>query len=273
MKKIPLGRATPPTERYDPDLLFPIERAASRERLGPAADRLSGIDVWHLLEVGWLDTAGKPEVRCARLTYPADSACIVESKSLKLYLNGMAMTRFDSPAAVIATVTGDLGPVLQTDHVRLELIAAAAPVDWQSPPAGACADDLAGSGWSYDYDPGLLAAADEPVEDATLVSHLLRTTCPVTGQPDWGTVRVDYSARRRLDPAAFLRYLVSFRRHQDYHEACCETIFRDLFDRLAPDALTVHCGFTRRGGIAISPVRVFGRPLDGIAAARRWPRQ
>ncbi|WP_024892120.1 NADPH-dependent 7-cyano-7-deazaguanine reductase QueF [Luteimonas huabeiensis] len=257
-----LGRSVAYPDRYDPALLFPIPRAQGRAALGlePAALPFAGADRWHAYELGWLDARGKPVVATATLTVPADSPNLIESKSLKLYLNSLNAARFQTREAAFATIAGDLSA------------AAGAPVDVAPglPPFSAGPDDAIDlDGLDLDIDaygppePGHLRAEAGTLVEETLRSELLKSNCPVTGQPDWATLRIAYRGPR-LDRAGLLRYLVSFRDHAEFHEQCAERIFLDLLQRARPAALSVEARYTRRGGLDINPWRT----TPGLAPPR-----
>ncbi|MCX7512585.1 NADPH-dependent 7-cyano-7-deazaguanine reductase QueF [Frateuria sp. STR12] len=251
----PLGKATAYADRYDPSLLFPIPREHKRVEIG-VIDPLpfTGVDIWNAYELSWLDARGKPQVALGEFRVPADSPNIIESKSFKLYLNGFSQEKIDTPV-LVDTLARDLSA------------AAGAPVEVTL--SGPCAQthaitDLPGELLDDqpleidDYGPPkadyLSANHDaEPVEDI-LLSHLLRSNCPVTGQPDWGSVQIAYRGAP-IDRAGLLRYLVSFRTHNEFHEQCVERIFVDLMARCAPMQLTVYARYTRRGGLDINPFR------------------
>jgi len=249
---IPLGREVAYPRHYDPGLLFPIARTLGRAEIG-IGDALPfiGHDRWHAYELGWLDGRGKPVVATATLTVPADSPNLVESKSLKLYLNSLNHTRFDSADAVRTRVIADLSA------------SAGAPVDVVfALPAMA---DAVQDGDSIDgldveiarYGPpdaSLLAADAGDIVEERLQSALLKSNCPVTGQPDWASLHVAYRGPR-IDRVALLRYLVSFRDHAEFHEQCVERVFVDLLARCGCTALSVEARYTRRGGLDINPWR------------------
>lgn len=252
-----LGQVTAYADRYAPDLLYPIPRQASRDALGIPDDLpFRGVDRWNAYEISWLNPRGKPGIAVGEIEFPVTSANLVESKSLKLYLNSLNGMRYSSMAEVEDLIRDDLeaisgGPVT----VRLS------PVDATSLPEpaplpGRCVDGLDVDIKDYVVNPALLegsADAGHPVED-TVHSHLLRSNCPVTGQPDWASVLIAYRGPR-IDDGALLKYLVSFRNHNDYHEQCVERIFMDLLTHCRPEALTVQACYTRRGGLDINPFR------------------
>ena len=256
----PLGTAVAYASRYAPALLFPIARAPNRAQLGlSGAWPFHGVDIWNAYELSWLDRRGKPEVALGEFRFPAASPNIVESKSFKLYLNSFNQERLRDIDEAQARLVRDLS------------LASGAPVAVELTPArrfagllltpldGDPIDDLAVD--IDEYGPPnplcLGVAADEGVVEECLVSNLLKSNCPVTGQPDWASVQIRY-AGPRIDRAGLLRYLVSFREHAEFHEHCVERIFIDLMQRCAPHALSVHARYTRRGGLDINPWRSTG---------------
>ena len=248
--KLPLGRDTDYPQNYAPDVLFPISRAASRGPLGLSAPLpFAGTDIWNAWELTWLGPGGLPEIATAEIRVPADSPNIVESKSLKLYLGSFAMSEFDSPAAVQAAVETDLSAVTGTT-VEVTLNPDAPIVE----PGGACIDTAGIECSAATVDASLLSTKVRDSADECLHTHLLRSLCPVTNQPDLGSLIVCY-AGPRIDRAALLQYVVSFRQHQDFHEACVERIFVDILERCRPTRLSVHARYQRRGGIDINPFR------------------
>ena len=273
--ELPLGREVAYPRAYDPSLLFPIARDAGREALGLRADALpfAGHDRWHAYELSWLDPRGKPVAATATFLVPAGSPRLIESKSLKLYLNSLNASRFADPAEVRARITADLSK------------AAGAPVtvDFGLPPVdagdGAANGDPAPVSLDaldvdcdeYDHpNPALLAADAGDVVHEVLHSTLLKSNCPVTGQPDWASLRVAYRGPR-IDREGLLRYLVSFREHAGFHEQCVEQVFTDVLARCRPAALSVEARYTRRGGLDINPWRA--TPGLPPPATGRDPRQ
>ena len=256
---IPLGREVAYPSHYDPGLLFPIPRAQARDEIGIDAQALPfiGHDRWHAYELSWLDPRGKPVVATATLEIPATAPFLIESKSLKLYLNSLNAARFASADDVRDTLIADLSR------------AADAPVRvaFGLPPFAVSDDavlidtlDIAVD----DYGPpnaAHLAIDGDAIVTETLRSELLKSNCPVTGQPDWASVRIDYRGPK-IDRAGLLRYLVSFRDHAEFHEQCVERIFVDLQSRCRPQTLSVEARYTRRGGLDINPWRATpGTPL------------
>ncbi|QRY78460.1 NADPH-dependent 7-cyano-7-deazaguanine reductase QueF [Pseudomonas sp. PDNC002] len=253
----PLGKSSEYVSTYAPELLFPISRTTKWAELGLTADTLpyQGVDLWNCYELSWLTASGKPVVAIGEFAIPAQSPNIIESKSFKLYLNSLNQTAFDSAEAVRAVMERDLSAaagapvgvrVRSLDEVASEGVAII---------EGICVDDLDVAVESYDHPrPELLRCDDTQRVDEVLYSHLLKSNCPVTGQPDWGTLVVEYSGPA-LDAASLLAYVVSFRQHQDFHEQCVERIFLDLQRLLQPTRLTVYARYVRRGGLDINPYR------------------
>lgn len=254
-----LGRDVGYPRGYDATLLFPIARAQGRAELGMVAGGalpFEGNDRWHAYEVSWLDLRGKPVVATLTITVPADTPNLVESKSLKLYLNSLNAARFADAAEVRARIAADLSRVAG-GLVRVE--------GGLPPMASATGDPGAGAAFLLDAldidvaaygppDASLLVADAGDIAAETLRSDLLKSNCPVTGQPDWASVRIAY-AGPRIDRAGLLRYLVSFRDHAEFHEQCVERIFADVMARCTPRTLSVEARYTRRGGLDINPWR------------------
>ena len=257
-----LGKSSAYVDQYDASLLFPIPRATKRAEIGITAQPVFfGADLWTAFELSWLNTKGKPQVALAHITVPAESTHIVESKSFKLYLNSFNNTRFESHDEVKARLRADIsaaiwsgGQVLASAGVKLLM-----PEQFDAEPVheldGLTLDRLDIECTRYQPAPELLSAniAEAPVTE-TLVSHLLKSNCLVTGQPDWGSVQIRYSGPQ-IDQGQLLRYLVSFRNHNEFHEQCVERIFMDIQARCRPTRLTVYARYTRRGGLDINPLR------------------
>jgi 7-cyano-7-deazaguanine reductase len=269
----PLGHDVVYPDHYDAGLLFPIERAANRAAIGIGTSLpFHGCDVWNAYELSWLNARGKPQVAVGRFTIPADTPRIIESKSFKLYLNSLNQTRLPDAASYVARVEHDLGAAAG-GPVRLELIPAGSfGQERIGNLAGETLDDLDIAIDTYTPAPGLLRceAGAGQVEE-TLVSDLLKSNCPVTGQPDWGSVQIRYRGPK-LDRAALLAYIVSFRQHAEFHEHCVERIFVDLMKACRPSQLSVYARYTRRGGLDINPWRATPG-LPGPAIDLRTARQ
>lgn len=260
-----------PTE-YSPETLYPIARSMGRAAIGWQDDKLAvGIDWWQAFEVSWLNSQGISQVAMARLSIPASSPYIIESKSLKLYLNSLNFTEFASWQEVETLIAKDLSKCLQA-QVQVELFALE---DKNSrllitQPDGVCIDNaLADSSdkilLSAHPDASLLkgstieathSADSNSDQPYSFYCNLLRSNCPVTNQPDWGTLGVSISSSQVIDNASILRYILSFRQHNGFHEQCVEQIFADLSQYYQPSALMVRAWYTRRGGIDINPCRV-----------------
>ncbi|QEA12202.1 NADPH-dependent 7-cyano-7-deazaguanine reductase QueF [Comamonas flocculans] len=258
----PLGAPSAYPRDYDPALLYPIARAEGRRAAGlDAAPAFFGADLWTAYELSWLDPRGKPQVALARLTIPCETPNLIESKSLKLYLNSFNATPFASPEAVRERLRADLSAAAWrgAEHPATLGVQLLLPEQFAAERIqeldGLLLDRLQVECTHYQPAPELLGAAlDEAPVEEVLVSHLLKSNCPVTGQPDWASVQIRYSGPQ-IDQAGLLRYLVSFRDHQGFHEQCVERIFSDIRARCRPIKLTVLARYTRRGGLDINPLR------------------
>lgn len=251
----PLGKAAVYPSDYSPDLLFPIARAQKRAELGLGTELpFIGVDIWNAYEIGWLDSRGKPRVALAEFGVPADSPNIIESKSFKLYLNSYIQTRLIDTDALRAQLVHDLSAAAGAPVTVMLSTPTAKPAPIETL-VGELIDDLPIEIGQYGPPrPELLYANPEAVAEETLVSHLFKSNCPVTGQPDWASVQIHYVGPR-LGRDGLLRYLVSYREHSDFHEQCVERIFMDLLQRCRPSRLSVYARYTRRGGLDINPFR------------------
>ena len=265
-----------PTE-YSPEMLYPIVRNMGRDVIGWQDDKLKvGVDWWHAFEMSWLNPQGVSQVAMARFSFPASSPFIVESKSLKLYLNSINFTEFGSWAEVKTLIAKDLSKCVQAE-VQVELFGLDNNLNDEisglliTQPEGICIDDaLAGSTdkvaltlhpdasllSSNEVESSAVKANDSDSRSYNFYSNLLRSNCPVTNQPDWGTLAVSITTDKPVNTANILRYLLSFRQHNGFHEQCVEQIFADLSQYYQPSALMVRAWYTRRGGIDINPCRV-----------------
>lgn len=253
----PLGKSSEYIATYTPSLLFPIPRAAKWAELGLTAQTLpyKGVDFWNCYELSWLLPSGKPVVAIGEFSIPADSPNIIESKSFKLYLNSLNQTAFADRSLLQETLVKDLSAAAgKPVGVRIRSLSDIESEGVASLP-GVCVDDLDVSINSYDRpQPELLRCDDSRIVEESVHSHLLKSNCPVTSQPDWGSVVVQYRGSA-LDHASLLEYIVSFRQHSDFHEQCVERIFLDLQRLLKPEHLTVYARYVRRGGLDINPYR------------------
>lgn len=258
-----LGRASAYVDQYDASLLFPIPRAAQREAMGIAGDRLPffGADLWTAFELSWLNPRGKPQVAIAHFTIPCETPNIIESKSFKLYLNSFNSTVFTDAQAVRERLRTDLGEALWRGSERSAGIGVRllAPDAFDLEPVheldGLDLDRLDIECTHYQPAPELLSSdLTQPPVTETLSSRLLKSNCLVTGQPDWGSVQIRYNGPP-IEQAGLLAYIVSFRNHNEFHEPCAERIFTDIWKRCQPTQLAVYARYTRRGGLDINPFR------------------
>ena len=269
----PLGKTSVYTDSYDPSLLFPMPRAEKRAELGLSGTLpFFGMDIWNAYELSWLNQRGKPQVAIATLLVPADSPNMVESKSMKLYLNSLNQTRIDSQEDLVALLQSDLSAALGAE-IQIKLLASQ---DFGKQVIGEyeglLLDRLDIAVDRYAPEPELLRAASNqaPVEES-LVSHLLRSNCLVTNQPDWASIQIRYSGPA-IDQEGLLKYLIGFRQHQEFHEHCVERVFMDIQRQCQPSKLMVSARYTRRGGIDINPWRA-NFPLSGMPPNARHARQ
>lgn len=285
-----LGESTSYPKTYQPDTLYAIPRSMGRNQINWQQDKLTvGVDWWHAFEVSWLNNQGISQMAIARFSIPASSPNIVESKSLKLYLNSLNFTEFDNWAAVQQTIAKDLsacvGAEVGVALFELDAISSGSESDTGfliAHPQGKCIDNaLDGLAHKVSLvehpDASLLSSTDllstdheDTASDTEklgaeklsiekeyqLYSNLLRSNCPVTNQPDWGTLSIEISTSHAIDEAKLLSYILSFRQHNGFHEQCVEQIFADLSQRYLPSKLMVRAWYTRRGGIDINPCRV-----------------
>jgi 7-cyano-7-deazaguanine reductase len=273
-----LGKNSAYVDQYDASLLFPIPRAVKREELGIQGTPIFfGADLWTAFELSWLNLKGKPQVALAHIMVPAESTHIVESKSFKLYLNSFNATQFVDAQAVRDCMRDDLdtalwhgSKILARCGVKIIL-----PEEFDKEPVheldGLNLDRMDIECTHYQPAPELLKAQqDEAPVTETFVSHLLKSNCLVTGQPDWGSVQISYSGDQ-IDQAGLLQYIVSFRNHNEFHEQCVERIFMDIWTRCKPLKLSVYARYTRRGGLDINPWRTSHpqSPPKNIRTARQ----
>ncbi|MEF1288935.1 NADPH-dependent 7-cyano-7-deazaguanine reductase QueF [Vibrio sp. M260118] len=267
-----LGQKTEYSNQYDPNLLQPVPRSLNRDdlHLGDALP-FQGCDIWTLYELSWLNEKGLPQVAIGEVSIPATSANLIESKSFKLYLNSFNQSRFASWDEVEQTLVKDLsacaGEAVSVTVRSVEDYTDSLVVTM----GGECIDGQDIEITSYKFDRNLLAgAASEKDVEETLHSHLLKSNCLITNQPDWGSVEIQYKGKQ-INREALLRYLISFREHNEFHEQCVERIFTDIMEFCQPELLTVYARYTRRGGLDINPYRsnVSNQPSHNQRMARQ----
>ncbi|MRS14156.1 NADPH-dependent 7-cyano-7-deazaguanine reductase QueF [Enterobacteriaceae bacterium RIT691] len=267
-----LGKSTDYRDVYDATLLQPVPRSLNRDPLGLHADNLPfhGGDIWTLYELSWLNAKGLPQVAVGHVELSDTSVNLVESKSFKLYLNSFNQTRFAHWEEVRATLERDLSACAQGDVTvalyRLDELEGQPIAHFH----GTCIDEQDIEIESYEFSTDYLQdAASGKVVEETLVSHLLKSNCLITHQPDWGSVQIQYRGPK-IDREKLLRYLVSFRHHNEFHEQCVERIFSDIQRFCQPESLSVYARYTRRGGLDINPWR---SNSDFVPAIGRLVRQ
>ncbi|PSB92336.1 NADPH-dependent 7-cyano-7-deazaguanine reductase QueF [Candidatus Pandoraea novymonadis] len=262
-EKSPLGKKIAHTEQYEPSLLFSISRDNARKEIGvPVKLPFFGADLWTAYELSWLNKKGKPQITIATLIVPADSPNIIESKSLKLYLCSFAQTKIDSNDTLRELLEHDLSKACgKSVQVQLTKQSDFRDIEFDKPDS-LLLDDLDIETTIYKPDSSLLNTCTHkaPIEE-TLMSNLLKSNCPVTGQPDWGSVKIHYFGKP-IDQKGLLKYIISFRQHTGFHEQCVEHIFIDIMRQCQPSKLSVYARYTRRGGLDINPFRTnFNVPL------------
>lgn len=256
----PLGKPTAYIEQYDPSQLFPIARQGKRDELGLRGTLpFFGMDIWNAYELSWLNLRGKPQVALASIMVSADSPNIIESKSFKLYLNSFNQTRLAGPEALLECLRTDLsrgfGAAVQIKLTMPENFHECSFGQLDGLLLDRLDIELDATPESYQPHPMLLRADKaQAVVEEKLVSHLLKSNCLVTGQPDWGSVQIHYVGAP-IDQEALLRYVIGFRQHNEFHEQCVERIFVDILRQCQPQKLAVYARYTRRGGLDINPWR------------------
>jgi 7-cyano-7-deazaguanine reductase len=256
MSKIPLGKPTDYPDEYAPEILFAVPRSEARKDLGLGhALPFQGEDIWNAWELTWLEPSGKPFVATAVITVAADSPNIIESKSLKLYLNSFATSQYATSDEIAGVIARDLSQVAGSQLTVSMTPAKELSSGQIADLPGVCIDGLdvqidATTG----VDARMLKTAGGDSIEEELHSHLLRSNCPVTNQPDMGSVLIRYRGPA-IDRESLLRYIVSYRQHNDFHEACVERMFLDIKSRCGPEKLTVYARYNRRGGLDINPFR------------------
>jgi 7-cyano-7-deazaguanine reductase len=254
LNNLSLGKITEYRETYAPELLQGVPRSLNREEI-ELFDELpfSGVDRWTGYELSWLNPKGKPQVAILQCEVPASSANLIESKSFKLYLNSFNQTQYESLEQVQSVIQQDLSLCAQA-QVKVNLVS---PKDFSSlvmsTLQAVSIDELDIEINEYQLNPALLTTQDEWLEES-ICSDLLKSNCLITNQPDWGSVLIRYKGKK-INHESLLRYLISFRKHNEFHEQCVERIFCDIMQHCAPEQLTVYARYTRRGGLDINPFR------------------
>jgi 7-cyano-7-deazaguanine reductase len=268
-----LGHHVDYPKHYDPLVLVPIPRAHNRGALGLSADALpfTGADVWNAFELSWLSWQGQPHVARGRFVVPCTSPNIIESKSLKLYLNSLNQHRFTDLDEAAATIKADLSAAAGAD-VDVVIQSFGGMQEVLEVPDGSCLDELDLACEHFEVLPALLRLADtdnlfEALVEEVLYTDVFRSLCPVTGQPDWATVVICYHGPG-IEHASLLRYLVSYREHRDFHENCVERIYCDILQYCRPQSLSVEANFLRRGGLDINPVRASDESVNYMLLPR-----
>ncbi len=255
LDKSHLGKAVVYDNPYDPSLLFPISRQPKRDEIEvPKVLPFHGIDIWNVYELSWLNDKGKPIVAIGEIYLPCDTPNIIESKSLKLYFNSFNQTKFHSQESLQETIKKDLSQAAgcQIDFKILSLVNY--PFSILKTLTGNCLDDLDITTETYQERPDFLILESNEWVSEHLYSHLLKSNCPVTNQPDWGTVFIHYHGKK-IDSTGLLKYIISMRLHNEFHEQCVERIYMDILRQCQPEKLTVYARYTRRGGLDINPFR------------------
>lgn len=251
-----LGKTAPIDLFYNPERLYPIARIDKRKEIGVDCDQLpfTGFDCWNHYEVSWLNDQGKPAVATAEIYYSCTSPFILESKSLKLYFNSLNNTKFKTMAKVEKIIQTDLAQAVQSPvTVNIYPLTHNKSILIQNNFKGECIDHIDVICNKYTVDSSYLITTHTQVSE-TLYSDLLKSNCLITNQPDWGSILIDYRGNK-IDRSGLLKYIVSFRNHNEFHEQCIERIFVDIMTLCQPQQLTVYGRYTRRGGLDINPYR------------------
>ncbi len=270
MSENPLGKPTQYIDKYSPELLFAIARKDKRSELNSRYLDFKGQDIWNAFEISWLNLNGLPRVAIAEIRVDCDSTNIIESKSLKLYLNSFNQTKIESIKKLEFQLTRDLSQVTMS-QVYVKLYSPQEFVQFQiSEFKSDNIDNESVVIQSYDYQADILKqSAKGKVVKESLSSHLLKSNCLITSQPDWASLMINYEGPQ-IERGQLLKYLISFRHHNEFHEQCVERIYADIKQYCQPDKLTVYARYTRRGGLDINPWRSnFETKMPNIRLARQ----
>lgn len=251
----PLGQKSQYISQYDSSLLFPIPRKIKRDEIKlPSSLPFVGCDIWNAFELSWLNNKGKPVVAVAQFIFPCESPHLIESKSFKLYLNSLNQTSFNSKDSVAQILTQDLSESVGAKViVKIDYLDEIPSLNLENY-SSYLLDDLDIEIDCYELHPEFLTNQSSTIVTESVSSNLLKSNCLVTGQPDWGSVQISYRGPK-IDHAGLLRYIISFRNHNEFHEQCVERIFYDVMRYCSPESLTVEARYTRRGGLDINPFR------------------
>ena len=267
LESAPLGKKSSYINTYSPQLLFPLPRKSKRDELG-LSDTLPfhGFDFWTGFEISWLNLKGKPQVAVAEFKLPAHSRCLIESKSFKLYLNSLNNSRFQDWASVQHLMIQDLSQAAEAP-VEVQLFSLQEAPSQIASFTGICLDELDIECTTYQPHADYLTSTPGQLVEETLYTDLLKSNCLVTGQPDWGSVQVSYKGQK-IDHAGLLKYIVSLRDHNEFHEQCVERIFVDILHHCQPEKLSVYARYTRRGGLDINPYRTNLKEIPSVSRTR-----
>lgn len=256
MTKLLLGQNVEYKDAYDKNLLLGIPREIARNEIKlPEILPFKGVDIWNCYEISWLNMKGKPCVRIINLIVPAESECLIESKSLKLYFNSFNGTKFESEKEVLEIIEQDLSNVAQKKVIVIMKTLDEANNEPLTLFDGINIDHLDVEITDYNVNGDLLKLADKnEIVEETICSNLLKSNCLITQQPDWASIQIKYKGKQ-IDHKSLLKYIISFRNHNEFHEQCVEHIFFDIMQKCTPEKLTIHAKYTRRGGIDINPYR------------------
>ncbi len=266
----PLGKSVDYSVGYQASLLFPIARQEKRDELGLSGKMpFCGEDIWNAYEISWLSTLGLPQVAIAEFRFPSTSTNIVESKSLKLYLNSLNQSVFDNGSSIQKLISNDLSESAGGD-VEVVLKAVDSKVDHVIQSFNAkCIDTINAKVDQYEYDVSLLELESNDIISENLCSHLLKSNCLITNQPDWASIFIQYKGAK-IKHESLLKYIISFRTHNEFHEQCVERIFMDILKCCGPQKLTVYARYTRRGGLDINPWRSNNiHSMDNVRLSRQ----
>jgi 7-cyano-7-deazaguanine reductase len=260
-----LGKQISHPREYAPEILVAVPRHLNREQYQLQEDELPfvGVDAWHAYELGFLTEKGLPVTGVLKFVYTCNNKFLVESKSLKLYLNSFNMGKYgqskeEGLAIVLSTIKKDLSALLQTDievcyHDRYH-IGVFDFTDFVLLEDMPEAEDALFTRYNEDRDL-LKGESTDQLCELKVSTHLLRSNCKITHQPDWGSAFIHIQSKYNIDKVSLLKYLVSIRDENHFHEEICEMLYKRLWDKFKPDRMMVACLYTRRGGLDICPVR------------------